>query len=124
VDGLLEFSPKTSGGALHIRVLDRSRRGEVRKGEAAELVRRFAENQGAAVEPQSVNSATGTDTARAAFTSTHDGTPLQWDVLAQVWDEHGLLGSYVHDGKHEQEREEALEILSSIEPGSADEASV
>jgi hypothetical protein len=120
----LEFSPETAGGALHIRILDRSRRGDVRSGEAAELVRRFAKNQGAAVEPESLKSAIGMDRARAAFASTRDGIRLQWDVVAHVWNRHGLLGSYVHDGKHEQQRAEALEILSSIEPASASDAHI
>jgi hypothetical protein len=97
-------------------VLDRNRDGEVQKGEAAELVRQFAENQGVSVEPQSVDSSVGSDIARGAFASIRDGTPLHWDVLAYVWNRHGLLGTYVHDGKHEQERKEALEILSTIEP--------
>jgi hypothetical protein len=75
------------------------------------------------VEPESLKSAIGMDLARAAFASTRDATPLQWDVVAHVWDGHGLLGSYVHDGNHEKERAEALKILSSIEPMSAGDAS-
>jgi hypothetical protein len=114
VDGLLEFVPTRPVGALHIRVLDRNRRGAVQPGEAADLVTNFAENQGVPLSSPVEISGGGTPTARASFTTWRDGAPLHWDVQAIVGRQQALVATYVHDNKHEIERKEALEIISSL----------
>ncbi len=85
VDGLLEFSPENGVGALHIRVLDRSRPGEAKQDEAAELVSSFAENQGVSVSPRLEGNGTRGAQASANFISSRGQAPLYWDVYAHVW---------------------------------------
>jgi|SRR5919204_5283449 hypothetical protein len=116
VDGLLEIVPEKPVGAIHIRILDRTRPGQVEQTEAAELISEFATNQGVAARPTIIEDPSAPAVARASFVTSRGQQTLHWDVHAKVWEKFGIVASYVHDGKHERERSQALHVLASIEP--------
>jgi hypothetical protein len=115
-DGLIELQPPSPVGAIHMRVLTRTRDSAVRQGEAALLAADFARKQGAAVGTDRERTANGQLIASLSFVDTDASGPRYWDVQVRVWRERALVCSYCHDGLHVPERQQALAILSSIIP--------
>jgi hypothetical protein len=112
---LVEIVPPRPAGAIHIRVLHRKPFSSGPADQASYLVRKFAQDVGAASSRLAVEYSRSRAVATANFKTLDSSTQVYWEVEAHIGKQMALVCTYCHDGQNEDLKRDALRMLSTIQ---------